>query len=81
MVKRFKYKFTLCDCLFGDVKLTKNTDTDKHGYSGYGTGFNASSQFLLPSGEWGKNVVIFSVDNSLSLYADDRKKDILVLAE
>ena len=25
-----------------------------NGYSGYGTGFDASSQFCLPNGQWGK---------------------------
>ena len=28
------------NCLFGVVTLTKNTDIDKYGYSGYGTGFD-----------------------------------------
>ena len=35
----------------------------------------------LPSGEWGKNVVIFCLDNSLSVHADNRKKDLLILGE
>ena len=29
---------TLKSCLFGTVTLTKNTDIDKYGYSGYGIG-------------------------------------------
>ena len=35
--------FTLGNCLFGSVKLTKNTDRDKYNYSGYGTGFDSCS--------------------------------------
>ena len=31
--------FTLKACLFGDVKLAKNTDPDKHVYTGYGIRF------------------------------------------
>ena len=31
---------TLKNCLFGAVTLTKNADTDKYGYSGYGIGFD-----------------------------------------
>ena len=31
--------------------------------------------------EWGKNVIIFGVDNSLSVHTDNRKKDILVLGK
>ena len=39
----FNKKFALIDCLFGDVKLTKNADPDKYVYSG--NGFDASSKF------------------------------------
>ena len=68
--------FILGDCLFGAVKLTKNADPDKYGYSGYRVNirFDVRSQFLLASDEWGKNFVISSVDNSLSVHADNRKK-------
>ena len=31
---------TLKNCLFGAVTLTKNTDIDRYGYSGYGIGFD-----------------------------------------
>ena len=41
-------KFTLKDCLFGAVKLTKNADTDKNKCSGYDIGFDSQSAFLLP---------------------------------
>ena len=73
--------FTLGDCLFGTAKLTKNPDPNKYGYSGYGTGFDARSEFSLPDGNWGKNVIIFGVDNSSSVHDDHKKKDILVLGE
>ena len=39
---------TLENCLFGAVKLTKNTDIDKYGYSGYGIGFDRHGIFSLP---------------------------------
>ena len=61
------------------MKLTKNADPDKYGYSGYGIGFDARSQFLWSCSEWGKKVVIFGVDNSSSVPVDNKKKDILVL--
>ena len=38
--------FPLYNCLFGAVKLAKNVNLDKYGYSGYGTGFVALSEFL-----------------------------------
>ena len=36
---------TIENCLFGSVKLTKNTDIDKYGYSGYGIGFDRKGFF------------------------------------
>ena len=36
---------TLENCLFGSVKLTKNADIDKYGYSGYGIGFDRETSF------------------------------------
>ena len=44
-----------------------------YGYSGYGIGFTACSQYSLSNDEWGKNVAIVGVDNSLSVHADKRK--------
>ena len=53
---------TFKKCLFGAVTLTKNTDIDKYGYSGYGTGFERRSSFSFPGGGFGQNVLIFGVD-------------------
>ena len=71
--KRSRYlntDFTLGDCLFGAVKLTKNADTEKFEFSGYD--IVECSQFLLSNGALGK---------SSSVYADNKTKDILVLSE
>ena len=62
--------YELDECLFGAVKLTKNADTDKYSYSGYGNGFDANSHFSLSNGKWGKDHFIFEVDNSSSVHAD-----------
>ena len=51
--------FTLDNCLFGSVKLTKNADLDKYKYTGYGIGFDSHSEFLFTDGSYGKNVIIF----------------------
>ena len=50
MVKRFNTDFTLDNCLFGSLKLTKNSDPDKYGYTDYDIGFDAHSQFLWSEG-------------------------------
>ena len=67
---------TLVNCLFGAVSITKNADIDKNKYSGYGIGFD---DCLLPDGSFGRNVVIFGVDMSSSVHADNKGKDILIL--
>lgn len=43
-------------CFCGAVKLTKNFDPNKFGYSVYRIGFDAHSQFSLLTGKCGKNV-------------------------
>ena len=70
--------FTLKDCLFGAVKIAKNADPDKYVYRGYGTGFDSRSEFSLPDGSMGKNIIIFGVDMSSSLRIDNKGKDILI---
>ena len=72
---------TLKNCLFGAVTLTKNTDIDKYGYSGYGIGFDRRGSFSFPGGGFGQNVIIFGADMSSSAHIDNKKKDILVLGK
>ena len=64
---------TLKNCLFGSVKLTKNADINKYGYSGYGIGFDRNTSFSVGNGI-GKNVIISGVDMSSSTKIDKRKK-------
>ena len=45
MVKKFKHRFTLNNCLFGSAKLTEDDDPDKHRYCGYSIGFDSHSEF------------------------------------
>ena len=47
--KNLNSYFTLNNCLFGSVKLTKN-DLDEYKYSGYGIGFASHSKFVFKDG-------------------------------
>ena len=67
--------FTLGNCLFGSVKLTKNADLDKFRYTSYGTGFD------FTDGSYGKIVIIFGADMSSSVHLVNKGKDILILGE
>ena len=71
---------TLENCLFGSVKLTRNSDIDKYEYSGSGIGFDRQTSFSIGN-EIGKNVIIFGVDMSSSTKIDNRKKYILILGK
>ena len=61
--------------------MTKNADTDKYGYSGYGIGFDRRTGFSIPGGGFGQNVLIFGTDMSFSTHIHNKKKDILVLGK
>ena len=61
--------------------MTKNSDIDKYGYSGYGIGFDRKSSFSFPDGLFSQNVLIFGGDMSSSAHIDNKKKDILVLGK
>ena len=65
-------------CLFGAVTLTKNTDIEKYGYSGYGIGFDRRSAFSIPGGGFGQNVLMFGVDMSSFAQFKARDSEIVV---
>ena len=68
------FDLTLQNCLFGAVKLTKNSDIDKYKYSDYGIGFDSKGTFSHPSGRIG-------ADMSSSAHPNDKTKNILILGE
>ena len=67
--------------MFGAITLTRNNDPNKYGYSGFGIGFDAPSQFLWSESSRGKNVVFVGADMSLTLHVADKCKDLLFLGE
>ena len=65
---------TLENCVFGSVKLPKNADINKYGYSGYSIGSDRNTSFSVGN-EIGKNVIIFGADMSSPTKIDNRKKE------
>ena len=49
------------NCLFGAVSLTKNVDTEKYKYNGYGIGFDRHGELSFGDG-LRKNCIIFGVE-------------------
>ena len=62
------------NCLFGAVSLTENADINKYKYSGYGVAFDGYESFSFPGIGLGKNVIMFGVDTSSFIHADNKKK-------
>ena len=85
-LRNLKTNFTVGNCLFGSVKLTKNADIDKYKYTGYGKGFDFHSEVLFTDESYGKSVIIFGADMSSSVHGKryvirEKGKDILILCE
>ena len=73
--------FTLENSLFGVVKITKNVDTSKYNYSGYGNIFDAKSSFSFGNSLKAKELIIFGCDMSFSSHSNNRANKIYVLGK
>ena len=80
-MRNLKTDFTLNNCLFGSIKLTKNGDPDRYKYSGYGIELDYRSEFSFTDGSIGKNIIIFGADKSSFGHIDNKKKILLFLAK
>ena len=69
------------NCLFGAIKITKNSNMSKSKYSHYGIGFDSGGTFLHPTGSFDNNAIIFGADISSSTHAKNRVNNILVLGK
>ena len=70
------------------MKITKNTDSSKNNYTGYGLCFDDGGEFghTVRQGNFNrvtnaKNVIIFSVDTSSSIHATNRANNIYVMGK
>ena len=71
--------FTIQNALFGAMQITKNTDTSKYDYKGYGICFDERSEFGHTITESGfahtteaRNVLTFGADMSFSIHKTNR---------
>ena len=79
---------TIQNALFGAMQVTKNADTSKYDYEGYGICFDEGGQFGHTIAEGGfahttnaRNVLIFGVDMSFSVHATNRANHIYVMGK
>ena len=65
--------FTLKHCLFGTVKLVRNTKKCKLTCNGQGIAFDGEGSWSFDN-DYARNVVIFGVDNSSSSHTLTKKQ-------
>ena len=53
--------FTVQNVLFGAMQITKNTDTSKYEYKGYGICFDEGGMFSIGNINNGRHLIIFGV--------------------
>ena len=80
--------FTIQNVLLGAMQITKNADTGKYNYKGYGICFDESEEFthVRKRGNFNdttmaRNVIIFGVDMSLSKHANNKANNIYVMGK
>ena len=78
--------FTIQNALFGILQITKNADTSKYNYKGYGICFDEGGAFghTIKEGNFthtanATNVLIFGADMSSSVHATNRENHIYVM--
>ena len=80
--------FTIQNTLFGAMQITKNADTSKYNYKGYGISFGESEEFThvrkrgnFNNTAMARNVRIFGVDMSFTKHANNKANNIYVMAK
>ena len=72
---------TVQNALFGAMEITKNADTSKYKYKGYGICFDEGGSFSKGNISNGKNVLIFGVDESSLVHANNKANNIYVMGD
>ena len=72
-------EFTILNALFGAMEITKNPDTSKYKYKGYGICFDKGGSFSELSISNRRNVLIFGVHESFSVHSNNKANNIYVM--
>ena len=74
-------EFAILNALFGAMEITKNADTSKYKYKGYGICFDKGGSFSEGSINNGRNVLIFGVHESSLLHSNNKANNIYVMGK
>ena len=73
--------FTVQNALFGAMEITKNADTSKYNYKGYGIYFDEGGTFSKGNINDGRNVLIFGVHEYSLVHANNKANNIYVMGD
>ena len=73
--------FTVQNALFGVMEITKNADTSKYKYKGYGVCFDEDETFSMGNINNGRKVLIFGVDESSLGHSNNKANNIYVMGD
>ena len=73
--------FTVQNLLFRAMQITKNADTSKYKYKGYGICFDEGGSFNKGNISNSKNVLIFGVDEISLVHANNKVNNIYVMGD
>ena len=73
--------FTVQNALFGSMQITKNADTSKYKYKGYGICFDEGGTFGIGNITSGRNVLIFGVHESSLTHANNKANNIFNMGD
>ena len=73
--------FTVQNALFGAMEITKNADTSKYNYKGYGICFDEGGTFSKGNINDGRNVLIFGVHEHSLVHANNKANNIYVMGD
>ena len=74
-------EFTILNALFGAMEITKNANTSKYEYKGYGIRFDKGGSFSEGSINNARNVLIFGVHESSLLHSNNKANNIYVMGK
>ena len=74
-------EFTILNALLGAMEITKNANTSKYKYKGYGICFDKGGSFSEGSINNGRKVLIFGVHEYSLLHSNNKAKNIYVMGK
>ena len=73
--------FTVQNALFGAMQITKNADTSKYKYKGYGICFDEGGLFSIGNINNGRNVLIFGVHENSVIHSNNKANNIFIMVD